>query len=165
MEKNNTKIILNIEPLSFTTHLAKTFLRIVGFMIITGFISFMITSNESNQFSLLMIYVCITFVLFGLNVVSGFRKSFTYIYRIRTGEEIITIDYHRLFSKQVEIVHVKDLDLKLENCGSKNLCLVINSTSGEGGFCIEQTMISEWKKKRISKIYEALKRLVPTEVN
>lgn len=165
MTKINTQDIVNIKPLTLISHLTKNILSIVVLMFFTGIISFVITSNESNQTSLLLFYIFMTLVLFSIIVINNLRKPFTYIYSIKTNNDLITIEYNKLFNKETITANVIDLDLKFENYRNKNSYIELKGSSKEGGFCTKQYVISEWNDKLMSEVYNTLKTIIPPKVS
>ena len=165
MVDNKAENIVDIEPFSFKNQIGNTFLNVFMYMFFAFIISIIIAGNESNQVSILIFFTCVTFVLFALNVVSDFRKPFTYIYSISTSNKTVEIKFLKLFSNHVIEVNVKDVNVVLENEGNKNVCLIINGFNKKTNFSIKQTIIWQWKTKRIRETYDLLNTIVSSKSN
>ncbi len=125
--------------------------------------SIFIVGDKSNQVSILLFYVCITIIIFIMNILYSFRKPYTYIYSISIENELITIKFRKLFNNQFEEVNINDIDMKLEIIGKKNLSLKICGFNNGKNFCIEQPEIFQWKKKLLNNTYDTLDGIITSK--
>ncbi|WP_179353336.1 hypothetical protein [Winogradskyella vidalii] len=162
MEDNANAFIVDIEPLKFSHHIGYIFLNITMYMCVAFMVSILTVGDESNQIIILSSYVCVILLLLFLNVIRGFRRPFTYIYRIgfNQDKEVFAIKYRQRFRDYFLELPIKNIGVQLEEENGKKLTLLITDLNSKYSYSIKQTEISQWKKKLIVETYHNLNRIL-----
>lgn len=123
-------------------------------------VSILTVGDESNQKIILSFYVCVILLLLFLNVIRGFRRPFTYIYRIgfNQDKEVFIIKYRQRFRDYFLELTIKNIGVQLEEESGRKLTLLITDLNSK--YSIKQTEISQWKKKLIVETYHNLNRIL-----